>query len=96
MADMKTNKQKEEEIDEWVIAHVDDDSAWEAPEIVKRDMPTRFTLSPEIASRAAFLAGLHKIANVELWLQKIIEERVDFEEAAFVGLKQAITVEHGD
>ena len=96
MADMKKSQRTDEEIDEMVIAQADDETAWEEPVFVKREEPTHFSLSPEIATRAAFLARLHKATNVEKWLQKIIEERVDFEEAAFVGVKQAMTVENGD
>ncbi len=96
MADMKKKQLTEEEIDEIVISQANDASAWEEPISVKREEPTHFSLSPEIATRAAFLARLHKVSNVEKWLQKIIEERVDFEEAAFVGVKQALAVENGD
>jgi hypothetical protein len=95
MANMKKTL-TEEEIDEWVSAQADDDTAWDEPVFVKREEPARFSLSPEVATRAAFLARLHKVSNVEKWLQKIIEERVDFEEAAFLGVKQAMAVENGD
>jgi len=96
MANMKKSELTDKEMDERVIAQADDESAWEESIFVKREEPAHFSLSPEIATRAAFLARLHKATNVEKWLQKIIEERVDFEEAAFVGVKQAMAVENGD
>ena len=86
----------EEQIDDIVIAQAEEDTAWERPIFVRRDIPTILSLSPEIATRAAFLAQLHKTSNVEEWLRKVIEERVDFEEAAFIGLKQAMTAGSSD
>jgi len=44
----------------------------------------------ELASRAAFFARLHQELSVEDWLRRIIQERIDFEEAAFAELKRAI------
>jgi hypothetical protein len=58
---------------------------------VHRATAVTISLPPELASRAAFLAQLHKTSSVEDWLRCIIQERIDFEEAAFTGLKQALT-----
>jgi hypothetical protein len=91
----ETRRLSEDEIDEIVIAQADDAAAWEDPVLVSRDFPTAMTLSPELAARAAFFARLHKVPSVEEWLKKIIEERIDFEEAAFAGLKQALAAERG-
>jgi hypothetical protein len=81
----------EEQIDEIVIAQADDDTAWEEPILVHRATAVTISLPPELASRAAFFARLHRMSNVEDWLRCIIQERIDFEEAAFTGLKQALT-----
>lgn len=81
----------EEQIDEIVVTQVEDNTAWEDPVLVSRDIPTAMSLPPELVTRAAFLARLHKVASVEEWLRTIIQERIDFEEAAFAGLKQSLT-----
>ena len=80
----------EEQIDEIVIAQAEDDTAWEESILVHRDIPTAMPLPPELATRAAFFAQLHKVPSVEEWLRSIIQERIDFEEAAFAGLKQSL------
>lgn len=80
----------EEQIDEIVIAQAEDDTAWEEPILVQMTIPTTMSLPPELATRAAFFAQLHKVSSVEDWLRNIIEEWIDFEEAAFAGLKQAL------
>ena len=83
----------EKQIDEIVIAQADDPEAWKEPISVSRDTPTVMSLPPELVARAAFIAQLHKVTSVEEWLRRIIQERVDFEEAAFVGLKQSLMTE---
>ena len=80
----------EEEIDEIVVNQADDDMAWEEPISVKVNVPTTMSLPPDIAARAAFFAQLHNMPDAEAWLQHIIQERVDFEESAFVGLKRVM------
>ena len=80
----------EEQIDEIVIARADNDTAWEEPILVHRATAVTISLPSELASRAAFFAQLHRMSNVEDWLRCIIQERIDFEEAAFTGLKQIL------
>jgi len=79
-----------EQIDEIVIAQANDNTAWEDPISVHRDTFVTISLPPELSSRATFLAQLHKVSSVEEWLKTIIKERIDFEEAAFAGLKQSL------
>jgi hypothetical protein len=43
-----------------------------------------------LAARAAFLAQLHHTSSVEDWLRRVIQERVELEEAAFVGFKRSL------
>jgi hypothetical protein len=81
----------EREIDRIVIAQADDDSAWEKPIKVLKAKPTTMRLSSELAARAAFFARLHRETRVEDWLKRIIQERIDFEENAFTGLKRDLT-----
>jgi hypothetical protein len=49
----------------------------------------------ELAARAAFLAQLHRKKSVKEWLQLIIQERVELEEAAFVGMKNDFRLKSG-
>jgi len=81
-------KLPEQAIDQIVIAQADDDSAWEKPIQVRRTKPASLSIPPNLAARAAFLARLHRTRNVEEWLTHVIQERVELEEAAFVGAKQ--------
>jgi hypothetical protein len=78
----------EEEIDQIVIAHADDDSAWEKPVRVRRSKSSAVSLPAELASRAAFFARLHREASVQEWLKRIIEERINIEEAVFAESKR--------
>jgi hypothetical protein len=86
-----SEKLSEEEIDRIVVAQADDDSAWERPIYVCKTEPTSLSIPAELAARAAFLARLHREAGVEEWLTRIIRERVELEEAAFVGVKRDLT-----
>lgn len=76
------------EIDRIVVAQADDDSAWEEPVPVQRTGATSFLLPAELAARVAFFTRLHREASIDAWLKRIIQERLDLEEAAFVGLKR--------
>ncbi|MFH1905858.1 MAG: hypothetical protein ABIL11_00490 [Chloroflexota bacterium] len=49
------------------------------------------SIPPDLAARAAFLARLHRKTSVEEWLTRIIQERIELEEAAFTGAKQELT-----
>jgi len=85
----KTKKKlSEQEIDQAVIAEANDDSAWEKPVRVRRTKSASLSIPGELAARAAFLARVHRTKNLEKWLRHIIQERVELEEAAFVGVKQ--------
>jgi hypothetical protein len=82
----------EQEIDEIVVAQASDDSAWEKPIHVRRTEPASLSIPADLAARAAFLARLHRKTSVEEWLMHIIQERVELEEAAFVGVKRDLAV----
>jgi len=84
----KVRNLSEEEIDQFVISHADDDSAWEKPVRVRRSKSSAISLPAELASRAAFFARLHREASLEEWLKRIIEERVNIEEAVFAEAKR--------
>jgi hypothetical protein len=84
----KVRKLSEEEIDQLVVAHADDDSAWEKLIRVRRAKSSAVSLPAELASRAAFFARLHREASVQEWLKRIIEERINIEEAVFAEAKR--------
>lgn len=86
----KRKKLSEEEVDMAVIAETEDNSAWEKPVKVKKSKSASFMLPAVLTARAAFLAGLHHEPSLENWLKRIIQERIDIEEAAFTGLKKEL------
>ncbi|MGD0383179.1 MAG: hypothetical protein ABSA77_06660 [Thermoguttaceae bacterium] len=89
--DKTKKKSSEKDIDRLVISQVDEDSAWEKPIRVRRTKPASLSIPANLAARAAFLARLHRKTNVAEWLTNIIQERVEMEEAAFMGLKHDLT-----
>jgi siderophore synthetase component len=56
---------------------------------VQRTAPAALALLAELAARATFLAQLHRTPSVEEWLRRVIQERVELEEAAFIGIKRS-------
>jgi fructose-1-phosphate kinase PfkB-like protein len=94
MARMKTKRKikqlSENEIDTLVVAEAGDESAWSKPVKVIKSKKAPMSLPSSLAARAAFFAGLHREARLNDWLQKVIQERVDLEEAAFAGLKREL------
>lgn len=86
----KSRVLSEKEIDRVVVAQADEDSAWEKPVRVRRPKAASVPLPSELSARAAFFARLHRETNVENWLRRIIQERIDLEEAAFAGLKREL------
>ena len=85
-----TKKLSEHEIDQVVVAQAADDAAWDQPVRVQKTTSTSLALPAELAARAAFLAQLHRTPSVEDWLRRVIQERVELEEAAFVGIKRSL------
>ena len=91
----KSKGLSKKEIDRIVVAQADEDSAWENPVHVRRPKAASVPLPSELSARAAFFARLHREANVESWLRRIIQERIDLEEAAFAGLKRELAAKQG-
>ena len=92
----KRTKGSPEEIDKLVISQADDDAAWEQPVRVKRVRVASLSIPGDLAARAAFLAKLHREGRLEEWLARIIRERVELEEAAFVDAKRELATKAGD
>ena len=84
----KTSFLPEQEVDDIVVSQADDDAAWDKPIQVRQAKVENLSLSSELATRAAFFARLHHEISVKAWLERIIEERLDLEEAAFADLKR--------
>lgn len=92
---MTKNKSKkrvlsEEEIDALVEGQADNEEAWSAPVQVKRKQEDVLSLPADLAVRAAFLAKLHREANANEWLKRIIAERIELEESAFLDFKKTL------
>ena len=92
MANMKKRIRKltDEEIDEIVTAQADNGSAWERPVKVRQSKGPNVPLPSALAARAAFFTRLHHEGSVEKWVQRIVNERIELEEAAFAELKREL------
>jgi len=84
----KRKGMSEEEIDRIVISQTDNETAWEKPVKVRRTKSTSVLIPAALAAQAAFFARLHREANLSIWLKRIIQERLDIEEAALTGSKK--------
>ena len=67
---------------------------WEKPVRVRRAKSTALSIPAGLATRAAFLARLHRHSSVDAWLTHVIQERVEIEEAAFAGAKHHLSGTH--
>jgi len=80
----------QDDVDRLVISQAEDNSAWGLPVRVKRGKPASLSIPGELAARATFLAGLHREAGVDKWVERIIRERVELEELAFAEAKKKL------
>jgi hypothetical protein len=78
------------EVDRLVTGQADEDSAWERAIVVKRKKTTSLSIPAELATRAAFLARLHRESRVDKWVERIVRERVEIEESAFSAAKKTL------
>jgi len=91
----KKAKFTENDIDRIVVSQADDDSAWEKPVRVRKAKSASVSIPAELAARATFLAQIHRTKSLEEWLTHVIEERIELEEAAFIGAKQDLSTKAG-
>ena len=95
---MRTKKKAqpltEPEIDQIVVAQAEDDAAWGKPVRVRRTKAASVPLPSALATRIAFFARLHREQSMEAWIERIIQERLDLEEAAFAGLKRDLATRY--
>ena len=85
----------EADIDQIVVAQAEDDTAWGKPVRVRKTKPASIPLPSALATRVAFFARLHREQSVEAWIERIIQERLDLEEAAFASLKRDLATRYG-
>ncbi len=85
----------EQEIDGIVELQADDDSAWEKPIRARKKRPASLSIPADLAARAAFLARLHRDKKLEDWVTRVIKERVEMEEFAFIEAKREMSSRNG-
>jgi hypothetical protein len=90
-----TKKLSEEEIDTIVEGQADDESVWGPRIQVREKKAASVSIPPELAARVTFLAQLHRERNAEDWLTRIIKERVELEEVAFIEAKREMFTRNG-
>lgn len=88
-------KLSEIEIDNIVEEQARDNTAWEKPIRIRKTKSAAFSIPADLASRAAFLAKLHREPGIEEWLMRIIRERIEMEEVAFIEAKREISAKSG-
>jgi hypothetical protein len=88
----KSSRLSDSEIDDIVESEAEQDDAWAKPVRVRRPRGSAsVTLPPALAKRALFVAKLHRARDLEAWLERIITERVQMEESAFVEIKRSLS-----
>ena len=93
-AKKKAQPLAEQEIDQIVVAQAEDDAAWGKPVRVRKTKTASVPLPSALATRVAFFARLHREQSIEAWIERIIQERLDLEEAAFAGLKRDLATKY--
>ena len=72
-------------IDDLVAAQADNDSSWDEPVRAKPLKWRTIRVPEELAARAAFLATLRNDTRIDDWIRRIIQERIELEEATLRG-----------
>ena len=93
-AKKKAQPLTEPEIDQVVVAQADDDTAWGKPVRVRKTKTASVPLPSALAVRIAFFARLHREQSIEAWIERVIQERLDLEEAALAGLKRDLATRY--
>ena len=83
-------KPTQDQIDRLVTVQADEHSAWEKAIVVRRPKSTSLSIPADLAARAAFLAKLHRESRLDKWVERIVRERVEFEESAFTAAKKTL------
>ena len=88
--DLKKHVLSLDEIDQMVTSQSEDEGAWEKAIEVKRAKVGSFSIPPDLAERAAFLARVHHAGGLQEWLNKVIRERIELEEDAYAAVKREL------
>jgi hypothetical protein len=83
-------KLTQDQIDRFVTAEAEKESAWEKPVVVRKPKSTSLSIPAELAARATFLAKLHRETRLDKWVERIVRERVEIEESAFAAAKKTL------
>jgi hypothetical protein len=75
-----------------VVAEAETEGSWDEPVIVHKAENALLSLPPELVARASFLAKIHREPNLEDWLMRIIRERIEIEEVAFLEVKRELAM----
>jgi len=98
MVNMRAKKKAqplaEQEIDQIVVTQAEEDAAWGKPVRVRKTKTVRVPLPSALAALVAFFARLHREPSMEVWSERIIQERLDLEEATFAGLKRDLAIRY--
>ncbi|MCY4488955.1 MAG: hypothetical protein OXF11_17805 [Deltaproteobacteria bacterium] len=86
----KSTPLTEREIDDIIVAQADDDTAWGRSVRTGKDKAKTVPLPTSLATRAAFFARLHREKSMDAWIERIVRDRLDVEEAAFADLKREL------
>ena len=80
----------QDQVDDLMVDQANQDSAWEKLISVRRPKSKSFSISADLAARAAFLAKLHREPRVDEWVERVLRERVEIEESAFSAAKKTL------
>ena len=86
----KPHFRSEDEIDAIVLAQADDETAWTKPILVRQPKPAALSLPPYLAAQAAFFVRLHRERDLAAWVRRVVQERLDWEEAVLAGVKRRL------
>jgi hypothetical protein len=86
----RSRVRNESAVDELVTAQADDERAWTAPILGPRAKPIAISLSPSLASQATYFARLHHERDLDSWVRRVVQERLDWEQAALAVVKRRL------
>lgn len=86
----RPRSRNESAIDELVTAQANDERAWTAPIHARRTKPIAISLSPSLATQATYFARLHHERDLDSWVRRVVQERLDWEQAALAVVKRRL------
>jgi hypothetical protein len=86
-----TVKVTQDEVDRFVTAQADHESAWDRPISIRKPKSMLLSIPAELAARASFLARIHREHRLDKWVEKVVRERVEIEESAYRAAKKGLS-----